>query len=328
MSKSALVTGAAGFIGQHLVERLDQDGWRVTGLDLKPKPAHLSCSWVQGSILDHATLKQAMKGCGTVFHLAAMAHLSAPKPSKYDEINVGGTRAVIDVAQKAGVSHLVATSSAVLWQVPDITGVVDETTPLPPVNALAGPYARSKWRANALLQNTETNDLAVTRLFPTIPVGAGDDAMTAPTQMLSMFLNKPPPAVLETTFNFVSVGDVARAHVLAAQNSPQKQKAYIVSGERWTMDTLLEWLRPYAPRNLPRKKVPYAIAYTVASIAEPLAHLSGRAALSSVEGVRLTRSCCGFSSAALENDFGWKREPIENALKEAIEWLQQRGEKN
>ncbi|MEM9880596.1 MAG: NAD-dependent epimerase/dehydratase family protein, partial [Pseudomonadota bacterium] len=116
MRKKALVTGAAGFIGKPLVQQLLARDWSVTGYDVKPKPqapAVAACDWVQGSILDENSLKHAMAGCDTVFHLAARAHLFAKDPALFDQINRLGTQVVRGTAESSDVQHLIVTLSAV-----------------------------------------------------------------------------------------------------------------------------------------------------------------------------------------------------------------------
>lgn len=321
MPKTALVTGAAGFIGRHLVRGLLGDGWQVTGLDLSEQPSASECRWVCASVLDMDAISSAMQGCDTVFHLAAHAHLSAPKPSIYEDVNVRGTAAVLQAAQRAGAKHFIATSSAVIWQSPFSTGTVNETTPLPAREDMAGPYARSKWDANALLCQAVNGDMRLTRLYPTVPVGPGDFGMTAPTQMLHLFMTAPPPAVMETHFDFVPVQDVAQAHIDAANLQAGANNQFILSGERWTMDTLLAFLSETLAKRMPNRKIPYGIARTAAGVIEPLQHLLGKPALSSVEGVKLASAQQHFSNEKARQILRWEPGAVSEALKAAITWL-------
>ncbi|MEM6834618.1 MAG: NAD-dependent epimerase/dehydratase family protein [Pseudomonadota bacterium] len=324
MPKRALVTGAAGFIGKHLVKDLLAHDWDVTGYDLKAAPPDLDCRWIQGSVLDRASLEAAADAAQTVFHLAAHAHLSAPNASLYADVNLGGTQAAFQAAQNAGAETFVATLSAVVWQTADLHGTVTEATPLPARASLAGPYSQSKFDAAQWLAAQKAPGMRVIQLFPTVPVGAGDDAMTAPTQMLEMFLKAPPPAVLDTVFDFVPVQDIAMAHRLAADMAPENQARYILAGERWTMRDVLAALQDRGVENLPRRFVPYAVARAAASVSETLAHWRGQRALSSVEGARLTRFRGAFSATRTRDDLGWRPSSVETAISESLNWLRTR----
>ncbi|MEO0411557.1 MAG: NAD-dependent epimerase/dehydratase family protein [Pseudomonadota bacterium] len=321
MPKTALVTGAAGFIGRHLVRALMRHGWNVTGLDLSAQPNTLKCRWVRASILNEDAVSSATTQCDTVFHLAAHAHLSAPKPRIYDDVNVKGTAAILSAAQRAGVTHFIATSSAVIWQAPFSEGTVTEETPLPERHEMAGPYARSKWDANALLAKAAGSSMRITRLYPTVPIGPGDVGMTAPTQMLNLFMTKPPPAVLDTVFDFVPVEDIAQAHMNAAVLNTGAQKQFILSGERWTMQTLLAFLKETSGKRMPTRTIPYAAARTAAGIFEPFQHLRGKHAITSVEGIRLSSARRSFSNQAARQALQWQPGAVDNALKTTLHWL-------
>ncbi|MEM7570536.1 MAG: NAD-dependent epimerase/dehydratase family protein [Pseudomonadota bacterium] len=321
MPKRALVTGAAGFIGRYVVAALEAAGWSVTGYDVQPQPANIDCRWVKASILDGAALTEAMEGCSHVFHLAAHAHLSAPKPDIYQQINVEGSRQVLHAAAHSEVDHLIVTSSAVIWQAPGAHGEITEQSPLPARGDLAGPYARSKWDLDALLKQHAGAIPRLTTLYPTVPIGAGDYGFTAPTQMLDMFLKNPPPAVLRTVFNFVPVCDLAQAHVLAASAPGPAQARYLLSGETWSMNDVLASLSAITEREMPSRAVPYWLARLAAGVSEPVAHLRGHHALSSVEGVRLARSEVRFRHAAAMAQLGWAPTPVIDALKQAVAWL-------
>lgn len=326
MSRKALITGAAGFIGKHLAAMLLADGWDVTGYDLQERPHTLDCAWISANILDVQSLRKAMKSQDTVFHLAAYAHLYARDPGIYEQVNHQGTHHVLEAALATGTPHLIATSSAVALTPVRYRGVIDGQGPRPDVASLAGPYAQSKWRADALLDNDAATDLAITRLYPTVPVGPGDDAFTAPTQMIKMFLQSPPPAYLETALNLVPVDDIARAHLLAANRSDLKHdRRYVLPGERWTLTQILAFLQDQTGKRMPSRTIPYPVAYAAASLAERFGRALGKDVLATREGVRLTTSDPAFQYSTIEKDLGWTPGPVHQSLEQTLAWLQHNG---
>ena len=146
-----LVTGGSGFIGSHLVHRLQSHG-PVTVLDnlSTGKEANLqglSCRLLRGSILDPASLEDALNGVTHVFHLAAMVSVpeSVAHPDRCHEMNVEGTRLVLAAAARAGAQRLVLASSCAIY---GNDPTMPKTETLPP--APASPYAQSKLAGEAL----------------------------------------------------------------------------------------------------------------------------------------------------------------------------------
>lgn len=328
MAKKALVTGAAGFIGKHVAHTLLQAGWDVLGYDIAEKPRTLDCAWQSADIRDEAALKRAMKGQTTVFHLAARAHLFAQDPAIFEAINHQGTRAVCAAARAAGAEHLIATLSAVALTPIGFKDRVSALAPRPPIKHLAGPYAASKWRADEALDAIETSDLMITRLFPTVPIGPGDDAFTAPTQMIRMFLTQPPPAILQTALNLVPVADIAAAHLKAAEavNPVQsnQERRYILAGERWLLSDLLALLEKKTGKAMPKTQIPYGVALLAARTAEALARLRHQTSLATREGVRLASADPIFDIASSATALDGHATPAEQALEALLTWLKPR----
>lgn len=312
--KKALITGGAGFIGKHLSHQLQDTGWDVAILD--PKSG-------TGSILDVPALNAAMEGVDVVFHMAAIAHLWVRDPRAYELVNVVGTQNVLDAARANGVKRIIATQSEVILRGWNEIGhkPLSEDEPTPEIKAMAGPYSRSKHRADHMCRAAQ--DLDIVSLYPTVPVGAGDDAMTAPTAMLDMFLFNPPPAYLPTKLNFVPVEDVARAHILAAEKA-EKGARYLISGEDWTMERIFEFLAPYSEKSMPKAKIPYALARLSASVSEAMAAITKSPPMATVEGVRFAKYGWDMPSKRAERDLGWQAGPVEPEMISAIDWLKTR----
>jgi len=128
-----LVTGGAGFIGSHVVDRLQARGHQPRIIDRIPSPDHgRELDTVLGDICDPETVRQAIAGCDVVIHLAAMADVDevATDPARTDQVNVRGTQVLLDAARDAGTTRFVYAST--IWVYGDAAGpeAVDEDTPL------------------------------------------------------------------------------------------------------------------------------------------------------------------------------------------------------
>lgn len=310
--KQALITGGSGFIGKHLAAQLLSAGWAVRVLDMRPCAVG-GVDFVQGSILNAAVLDKAMAGVDVVFHMAAIAHLWRRDSADFHRINVDGTRATLDAAKRAGVKRLVATQTEVIlrpWNL-KTARVLDEDEPTPRLEDMAGPYSRSKYLADQMCRAEEGMDIV--SLYPTVPIGPGDEGMTAPTAMLHMFLNNPPPAYLETVLNFVAVEDIARSHILAAEKA-EKGARYLIAGEDWPLSRLLAFLKAETGRPMPKSQIPYWLARVSAECAEASANLTGKAPMATIEGVRFAKHAWVMSAKKAARDLGWDKGDVATEL--------------
>ena len=121
MTQTILITGGTGAVGPRVVEALCAGGYHVRVLALdppKPGAIPLDVEVRIGSITDPDTVRDAMQGCSGVIHLAALLHIMNPPVElrpKYEAINVGGTRCVIEAAQAAGVERVVFFSTIAVY---------------------------------------------------------------------------------------------------------------------------------------------------------------------------------------------------------------------
>jgi UDP-glucose 4-epimerase len=160
---AVLVTGGAGFIGSHLVERLVKEGLEVRVLDDfssgRPENLREVCSQItvhEGSILDRSLLARAAEGCSCIFHLAAVVSvpLSIERPDYVNEVNGTGTFAVVEAARTHGSRVVFSSSAAVYGEVS--CPVQSEDEPLDPISpygvqkSIGELYLRSYHRVHGL----------------------------------------------------------------------------------------------------------------------------------------------------------------------------------
>lgn len=172
--KTALVTGAGGFIGSHLAERLVEMGARVramvhyNALDswgwLNASPLVNDMVVIPGDITDRGSVRHAMEGCEYVFHLAALIAIpySYRAPASYVRTNVEGTLNVLETARESGVKRLMHTSTSEVYGTARYVPI-DEAHPLQGQS----PYSATKIGADKLAEAFHLSfDLPVVTIRP------------------------------------------------------------------------------------------------------------------------------------------------------------------
>ena len=197
--RTVLVTGADGFIGSHLVERLVADGARVRAfcfynsqgswgwLDGATEDVRAALDVRLGDVRDARFVEAACDGVEVVFHLAALIAIpySYSAPQSFVDTNVGGTLNVLEACRRHGVSRLVHTSTSEVYGTPDVLPI-RETHPL---NAQS-PYAATKVAADQLALSFQRSfDTPVVVLRPFNTYGPRQSSRAVLPTMLSQLLS-------------------------------------------------------------------------------------------------------------------------------------------
>jgi len=241
---NVLITGGAGFIGRHVVHQFLNHGWRVVVLDVDEFDEHglentENFSAFQGDINSEKDLREAMKGCDAVVHLAAVVSVpqSIQEPEKTMNVNVNGTRNVLQCAFEGGVSNVVVASSAAVYgSYPDMPLVESS-----PIECLS-PYAQSKATNEedvVVFRKKGLNAIAL-RFFNVYGPGQRVDSSYA--SLIPIFVhamrNGKRPTVHgsgEQTRDFVHVHDLARAvHKMTTRKEPYEHPVVNVASETQT----------------------------------------------------------------------------------------------
>lgn len=250
--QQALVTGAAGFIGSHLVDSLLDQNYRVRGLDSlrTGSKANLDTAlqsdtfeFIEGDIRDRDIVDECVTEVDVVFHLAASISVqdSINAPTQTTAVNCAGTATVLEAARDAGVDDVVLASSAAVYGSADSVPV-SEDEPLSPES----PYALSKRYGEQLAaQIDQRNDVNCVSLrffnvFGPRQDPAGDYAAVIPA-FIQRVRNGEPPVIYgdgEQTRDFVHVDDVVQGLIRAAEHSPPCPVINIGAGRRITINRL------------------------------------------------------------------------------------------
>lgn len=235
----AFVTGAAGFVGSHVVRRLLQEGVEVRALARSQPPAGsllagLEVELVLGDLLAPESWRQRLAGCDAVFHVAGAYSAQPADAQRLYAVNVGGTQAVLRAAAEADVRRVVHTSSIGTIGRPTDGSLPTEDAPFNLWRS-ASDYVRSKWLGEAAALWWNRRGLPVVVVHPTGPVGAGDWRPTATGQRIVDFLAGRRPDYPSGGMNLCPVEDIAAGHVLAARRG-QPARRYILGHAGGNLD--------------------------------------------------------------------------------------------
>ncbi len=164
-----LITGGAGYIGSIAVTKLINEGFEVNILDDlstgHKENIHPKANFIEGSILNSFAIDKALDGCDVIIHLAAKSIVSesVQKPELYEEVNVEGTRILLDRATRFKVSKFIFASTASVYS-PKPNEIVNENSKVKPDN----PYGKTKVDAEKLISSSkllESSTAVVFRFF-------------------------------------------------------------------------------------------------------------------------------------------------------------------
>jgi dihydroflavonol-4-reductase len=325
---AVFITGATGFVGAAVARKLLQAGYRVKAL-VRPcsnteNLADLRVERVSGDLSSPELLSQAMAGCGAVFHIAADYRLWTRDPQQLYKSNVDGTANMMEAALAAGVKRIVYTSSVATLATGSDGAVGTEDQP-GSLDAMIGHYKRSKFLAERLVEDmVRSRGLPALIVSPSTPIGPGDVKPTPTGKIIRDAIAGKLPAYVNTGLNLVHVDDVADGHLLAL-NKGRVGQSYILGGEDMSLQDILITVASMSNGKPPRVRIPYALAYGVALVAEMLAVLTrGDEPLATREGVRMSKKIMYFSSDKARRELGYAPRPALAALQDAVDWFVER----
>lgn len=320
----ALVTGATGFIGAAVTRCLLDRGASVRVLVRRHSDgrnlAGLKVEQVYGDLLDRTTLTHALAGCRQLYHVAAHYALWAQDPQIFYDINVSGTRTLMEAARDAGVERIVYTSTIGAIGLPPEGGVGTEDTPVS-LEQMVGHYKRSKYLAEQEVLKMAEEGLPVVIVNPSAPVGARDIKPTPTGQVIVDFMKGRMLAYIETGMNIVDVEDVAQGH-LYAMDKGRVGERYILGNKNLSLDKVFRILSrltgvPAPSLKLPRLSI-LPLAYANQWLSDYVTHQPPRIPL---EGVRMAKYVMHYNCAKAVRELGLPQTPVEVALEKAVRWF-------
>ena len=327
---TTLVTGATGFVGSAVTRRLIEAGYDVRVLvrehSDRTNLEGLCVEVAVGDLRDPTSLRRALKGCRSLFHVAADYRLWVRRPDDLYEANVRGSINLLQAAADAGVERIVYTSSVATLGL-NADGSPSNEDTVVDSSKMIGHYKHSKYLAEQEIRALARREhLPVVTVNPSTPIGPRDIKPTPTGRVIVRAAAGKMPAYVDTGLNLVHVDDVADGHFRAFEHGEVGER-YILGGEDWSLKKLLFAVAELTHRRAPRVRLPQNTVLPIAYAAEAWARLtrSDHEPMVCVDGVRMSRQRMYFSSDKAVRDLGYRARPPVEAIRDAIDWFKQHG---
>lgn len=319
-----LVTGASGFIGRRVAEKLMADTVPLRLLvrrpDALPPELRARAEVVTGDIRDRTTLRIALDGVDTVLHLAAHARAWDRDPQVFTDVNVQAVRALLDEASVCGVRSLVHVST-ILTRPAHAPARIRWLRPGPT------PYERTKREGERLVERYAAEGHRAVIVHPTRVYGPGPlhDANGA-TKAIALYLRGRLRLRLadgDALASYVHVDDVA-AGIIRAARYGRSGAHYVLGGENISLRGLLEQVASLTGVRRRVVPLPGVAAVALAGAAQLWGRVSGDAPLTP-GWVRSLMEDRRADVTAARQDIGYDPRPLRVGLTETIDWLVRSG---
>lgn len=323
----ALVTGGTGFIGSNIALRLIERGWNVRILE-RPGASHILLEdgpfeYVTGDVLDKESLPGAMKDVDVVFHAAGVVDFWQQGIERMYQVNVEGTRNVMEAALQAKVQRVVHTSStAALGIHPN--EMVDESFTFN-VKPEAFVYGHSKYRAEEIVFEYIRQGLPALVVNPTTVIGPRDVRKVSNGMVVEIIKHCVPPFIPPGGQNIVPVCDVAQGHIEAATKGHIGER-YILGGENMTLRQLYQTIADVIGCGMKLRVMPrWLVALTAWFTDWYQPETSGPVPLTGAR-LRLEAQTFYFDSSKARRTFNLPNTPLRVTIGRTYQWYDVMGE--
>jgi nucleoside-diphosphate-sugar epimerase len=314
------VTGGTGFIGGRVIQQLREAGHEVAALVRTPTMAkHLAeigAEIYPGDITDKESLRQPMTGADGVFHIAAWYKVGERNKRPAEQINVGGTRNVLEMMQELAIPKGVYTSTIAVFG--NTRGqIVDETYFHDPQGKWISEYERTKWLAHYQVARPMADaGLPLVIAMPALVYGPGDTSIVRKT-FIQYLQGKLPMIPRDVAYNWGYIDDVARGHLLAMEKG-RTGEDYIITGEVATFAKALDIAEEITGIPAPRLRPPKELMGMLAPLMDAVGALVPLPEMYAGETLRSMAGTFTVSAEKARRELGFQARPIKEGLGETL----------
>ncbi len=322
----ALVTGATGFVGSHVVRKLLEAGHEVRVLRRKNSSTKmlegLPVETAIGDVTDRESVFRAVGGCEAVFHVAGYVSFWGGHREIQRCVNVDGTRNVVEACLEHKVRRLIHTSSiAAIGYAPE-GRLGDETLEYNwwphRIN-----YCDTKYLAEQEVTEGVKKGLDAVIVNPSVIFGPGDLNLNAGAMVFQIARGR-----LKFYFDggcsVCDVDDVARGHLLAFEKGRTGER-YILGGDNYSWKDLLTLIATVIEAPAPARKIPTWVLKTVARAADLHSWLNHKEPPVTPESIRISAVPCYYTSKKAVAELGYRISPFRETIRKTYEWYRENG---
>jgi nucleoside-diphosphate-sugar epimerase len=322
--KTAVITGANGFLGLNLVEQSCRRGWRVIGL-VQPRSerkytARFGIELLEGDILDIGSLRSALPmDVDAVLHTAASTSVWSRRNALQMRVNVEGTRNVCQACLERRAKRLIHTST---WNTfglehREITDTTPQTGGASWIN-----YVRSKFLAEEEVRAAVRRGLHAVILNPSHIIGRYDTRNWA--RMFRMIKDGTLPGIPKTRGSFCHAEAVALAH-LAAADAGRAGENYLLPSVDATFGEVLSIITELVGTPAPKRELPMPLMNLFSRLKAGIAAITGREPDLTPEAVALMMNEPHIASDKAARELGYTVVTLKVMLEDSYRWLKAEG---
>jgi dihydroflavonol-4-reductase len=319
-----LVTGATGFLGEHLCRALVDRGHTVRGLARTRSVvlADLGVELVRGDVLTGPELDRALDGVAAVFHLAGAVSRDPDDAQRMMRLHVDGTRRVLERMAEARVPRMVLASTSGTIGVSKDEAILDESAPYAEDIVAGWPYYASKiYQERLAFERGKRLGIEVVAVNPSLLLGPGDRRLSS-TGDVRKFLKRQIPTIPDGGVNFVDARDAADAAAAALERGRPGER-YLLGGPNWTTKEFFARLGRVANVAPPRFKLPASWARWGASAMEELYRWRGKEPPVDRISVEMAEHYWWIDSSKAERELGFAARDPQLTLVDTVAYLRQ-----
>lgn len=316
-----LVTGANGFLGSWLCERLQADGHDVTALVRKNSDlselAGLKINYVFGDVTDLESLKSAFQQQDQIYHLAGVVAYKKSDRAKMDLVNIEGTKNVVTVCEEYKIEKLLHLSSVVAIGASFTETVLTENSPYEIGNLNLGYFETKRIAEQIVIEKARSGKINAVCVNPGTIYGPGDAKKGSRKTQLKVAQGKF-PFYTSGGVNVVAVNDVIDGIVNAVEYGKNGER-YILGADNLTIKNLFEIIADCAGVKAPRFKIPTAVLHAMGFIGDTFGLGISQ------ENAYTASMFHWFDATKAKNELQFKPSSSIGAIESSVRWMKDNG---
>jgi len=322
-----VITGGTGHLGNVLVRKLVNMNKKVRALILPGEDITslkgLEIEKIEGDVRLPDSLRKAFEGADIVYHCAGIISILPGQRKQLYQVNVIGTKNVVNMCLKTKVKRLVYTSSIHALSEPAPGIVFNESREFNPENVL-GEYSKSKALGTLEVLKGVEKGLDAVILCPSGIIGPYDYRISEMGKLIVDFIKGKIKASVSGAYDFVDVRDVAEGLILACEKG-RKGECYILSGQQISVGRLLEFLGEISGIKVPSFKIPQPLARVAGFFNVLYCNLIKIKPLFTPFSIDVLASNSLVSCQKAQDELGYSPRSIYESIKDAVRWFREEG---